>query len=50
MKTLHLQLIKTEGLEDIKDVIRQVAAQKSVKNKLCNPIVLNYTVFDTGIQ
>jgi len=50
LKTLHEQLIKAEGLENMKDVIRQVAAQKNEENKRCNPIVLTYTVFDTGVQ
>lgn len=50
LKTLHQQLISAEGLENLKDVIRQVAAQKNEENKRCHPVILNYTVFNTGVQ
>ncbi|WP_158962358.1 hypothetical protein [Myroides fluvii] len=50
LKTLDRQLIKAEALENMKDVINQVVAQKNEANKRCNPIILTYTVFDPGVH
>lgn len=42
LQTLHQRLVIAKGVENIKDVIIQVAAKKSEDNKRCKPIVLRF--------